>query len=265
MENILWYDVVFKLRKTTQKLALSLTPLGAVCAAAEGTGYKIDVWENPVVYASTRDWSCLFGAIRSEPETATQSSCSHFWVSLGTLTLSLLCMHRGRCSYWHASGESPLFPSPLLHVSKKKVSVAAQQSVHPSERSPTLPSSSGICVRQIEMNSSRPSARYHSAEGHGAIKSTGWPGQRCTKSPSLRQLAGWVKRDKKNPELVPARLDAVMPHFRCCRNILDLVINKHASITVDLHVAMGSSRAFDFVWLCHLCCRSTVTCAINTR
>ena len=40
MENIVWDDVVFKLRKTRQKLALSLTPLGAVCAAAEGTGYK---------------------------------------------------------------------------------------------------------------------------------------------------------------------------------------------------------------------------------
>ena len=40
-------------------------------------GIKIDVWENPVVYASTRDWSSLYGAIRSEPETAAQSSCSH--------------------------------------------------------------------------------------------------------------------------------------------------------------------------------------------
>ena len=32
--------VVFKLRKTRQKLALSLTPLGAVRAAPEGSGYK---------------------------------------------------------------------------------------------------------------------------------------------------------------------------------------------------------------------------------
>ena len=31
---------MFKLRKTRQKLALSLTPLGAVRAAAEGSGYK---------------------------------------------------------------------------------------------------------------------------------------------------------------------------------------------------------------------------------
>ena len=34
---------------------------------------KIEVWENPVVYASTRDWSSLYGAIRSEPETAGMS------------------------------------------------------------------------------------------------------------------------------------------------------------------------------------------------
>ena len=31
---------MFKLQKTRQKLALSLTPLGAVRAAAQGTGYK---------------------------------------------------------------------------------------------------------------------------------------------------------------------------------------------------------------------------------
>ena len=43
-------------------------------------------------------------------------------------------------------------PSPRVSIKKKKkkVSVATRQSVHPSERSPTLPSSSGLCVRQIE-------------------------------------------------------------------------------------------------------------------
>ena len=61
---------MFKLRKTRQKLALSLTQLGAVCAAAEGSGYKNRRLEYPVVYASTRDWSSLYGAILSEPETA---------------------------------------------------------------------------------------------------------------------------------------------------------------------------------------------------
>ena len=43
-----------------------------------------------------------------------------------------------------------------------------------------------------------------------------------------------------NPELVPARLRAVKQHFRRCRNLLDLVVNRHALIT-------GSSRALDFV------------------
>ena len=42
-------------------------------------------------------------------------------------------------------------PSPRKHREKKTVSVAARQSVHPSERSPTLRSSSSrLCVRQIE-------------------------------------------------------------------------------------------------------------------
>ena len=84
MENIL-SDDVFKLRKTGQKLALYLTPLGANHAAAEGTGMgiKIDVWEIPGVYASTRDWSSLYGAIRSVPETVAQSS-ARTSVSLGT-------------------------------------------------------------------------------------------------------------------------------------------------------------------------------------
>ena len=70
-------------------------------------------------------------------------------------------MHRSGCSYCDASGEWVCLPylrlesessALLLRVSikKKKVSVAARQSVHPSERSPTLPSSSGLCVRQIE-------------------------------------------------------------------------------------------------------------------
>ena len=101
MENILRDDVVFKLRKARQKLvlALSLTPLGAVRAAVEGLGLRIDVWENPVVYASTRDWSSLYGAIHSEPETAAQSSRSHFWehsrclssacIVLGAVTVTL--------------------------------------------------------------------------------------------------------------------------------------------------------------------------------
>ena len=56
-----------------------------------GLGIKIDVWENLVVYASTRDWSSLYGTMRSESETVAQSSCSHFEY-LGTLRLSLFLL-----------------------------------------------------------------------------------------------------------------------------------------------------------------------------
>ena len=53
-------------------------------------------------------------------------------------------------------GLSPLSPTRVRVLrapprkKKSSVSVAARQSVHPSERSPTLPSFSGLCVRQIE-------------------------------------------------------------------------------------------------------------------
>ena len=63
-------------------------------------------------------------------------------------------MHRSGCSFLDASGEFCLPSLRVLSLNasaiKKKVSVAARQSVHSSERSPTLPSSSGLCVRQIE-------------------------------------------------------------------------------------------------------------------
>ena len=60
-----------------------------------------------------------------------------------------------------------------------------------------------------KMNSSRQLARYHSRwRSWRATKSTGWPRQRCTKTPRVRQLAE-EKETKKNPELVPARLGAV--------------------------------------------------------
>ena len=102
---------MFKLRKTRQKLALSLTPLGAVRAAAyRELGIKIDVWENPIVYATTPDWSSLYGTMRVESETA---SLPHVpartsSVSGNTQAVSLLVyVHRCGCSefYCDASGK----------------------------------------------------------------------------------------------------------------------------------------------------------------
>ena len=135
----------------------------------KGLGIKIDVWENPVVYASTRDWSSLYGAIRSEPETAAQSSCSHFSlllsVSGNTHAVSLL-----HALQWvQLLGRqrrilSPLSPSPLLlRVSikkKKSMSPHDSQFIQANIRRPfKVPLDSAF--DRLKMNSSRPSARYH--------------------------------------------------------------------------------------------------------
>ena len=51
---------------------------------------------------------------------------------------------------------------------------------------------------------------------------------------SQAQTVGWVKRNnKKDPELVPARLGAVKLHFRCCRNILDFGLVTRLCLTVS--------------------------------
>ena len=72
------------------------------------------------------------------------------------------------------------------------------------------------------MNSSRPSARYHSRWRSWRLH-VDWLAQTTLYQVSQAQTAGWVKRNKKkNPKLVPARLGAVKLHFRCCRNILDV-------------------------------------------
>ena len=168
---------MFKLRKTRQKLALSLTPLGAVRAAAQGLGIKIDVWENPIVYATTPDWSSLYGTLRVESETA----CSLMFllalrVSLGALRLFLFYVHRCGCSEFYCDASGALkFVSPLSESSpssrehqkkKKKVSVAARQSVHPRRTFANtfkfiLPPLDSAFDR-VKVNSNRPSARYHS-------------------------------------------------------------------------------------------------------
>ena len=97
-------------------------------------GIKIDIWENPGVTLRL-NWSSPYGAMRFD----------RIWVSLGSL-LSLFRMHQSGCSeiYCDASRELShlgLSPVPLCVSIKKKVCVTAQQSVHASKLSPTLPSS----------------------------------------------------------------------------------------------------------------------------
>ena len=147
-------------------------------------------------------------------------------------------------------GLSPLSPSPLffrVSTKKKKKSLSPHDSqfIQANVRQPfQVPLDSAF--DRLKMNSSRPSARYQ-CRWRSWRKQVDWLAQTTLYQVSQAQTAGWVKRNKENPKLVPARLGAVKLHFRCRRNILDLVVNKHASIT------MGSSRAFDCVWLCHLC------------
>ena len=149
-------------------------------------------------------------------------------------------MHRSGCSYCDASGEFCLpslrvlsFSAKALKKKKKKVrrrrttvSSSKQTFANPSKFLWTL------VFDKLKMNSSRQLAKYHSRRRSWRYQ-VDWLAQTTLYQDSQAQTAGWVKRNKKkNPELVPARLGAVKLHFRCCRNILDLVVNKHASITM---------------------------------
>ena len=109
------------------------------------------------------------------------------------------------CSYCEASGAplSESSPSPRKHK-KKKVSVAARQSVHPSERSPTLPSSSGLCVRQIENEQQSTVGEVSQPLKVMALASRLAGPDNAV--PSLLGSDSWLssKKPKKNSELVSA-------------------------------------------------------------
>ena len=92
----------------------------------------------------------------------------------------------------------------------------------PNERSPTLPSSSGLCVRQIENEQQSTVGEVSQPLKVMALaRRLAGPDNAV---PSLPGSDSWLskKKQKKNPKLVPARLGAVKLHFRCCRNILDV-------------------------------------------
>ena len=130
----------------------------------------------------------------------------------------------------------------------------------PSERSPTLPSSSGLCVRQIEneqqstvgeVTAPWPSAAVipgiTAAEGHGASTSTGWPRQRCTKSPRLRQLAEWKETNKKNK--IAGRCGAPRPPMTdvgTAKLLSDWTSANSASISEKVNISWGQ-RSIDAI------------------
>ena len=144
-------------------------------------------------------------------------------------------------------------PSPRKALKKKKsVSPHDSQFIQANVRQPfqvTLDSA----FDRLKMNSSRPSARYHS-RSRSWRKQVDWLAQ-TTLYPSLPGSDSWLsKKKQKNTELVPARLGAVTLHFRCCRNILDLVDR-------------SSTNILDHCWACHasLTLFDCVTCAICSR
>ena len=145
---------------------------------------------------------------------------------------------------------SPLSPSPLLRVSiKKKKSVSPHDSlaVHPSERSPTLPNSSGLCVRQIE-NEQQSIATVGEVSQPlkvMALASRLAGPDNAVHQVSQAQTAGWVKRNKKIRSL-----------------FLHVLVQSSDIFDVDgtFWSDVGLvTRLWLFVWLCHLCDLLTIS------
>ena len=140
---------------------------------------------------------------------------------------------------------SPLSPRPLLRVSikkkkKKKVSVAARQpgSSSGSKRTFANPSKFLWTLRSTDWKWTAVDRRrgITAAEGHGASKSTGWPRQRCTKSPRLRQLAEWKETTTKKKK------------FRSL--FLHVLVQSSYILDVVGTFRMLGSSAVTRLWLC---------------
>ena len=131
-----------KNKAATCSLSLSLSlwcHWGRSCGHS-GLGINIDVWKNPVVYASTRHWSILYGTMRSDLKLPlslpTRTS------SVSGNTQALFCLHFSLCSefYCGASGEFCLTslpessPSPCKHSKKTQCRRATRFRIASSER-----------------------------------------------------------------------------------------------------------------------------------
>ena len=104
------------------------------------------------------------------------------------------------------------------------------------------------------MNSSRPSARYHSRWIRRSWRwQVDWLAQTTLYQVSQAQTAGWVKRNKKSGACSctswcsQATFQMLSEHFGSGRQ------------QTCLDQCSWSSRTFDFVWLCHLCDLLTIT------
>ena len=234
----MWDNVVFKLRRARQSLALSLTPFGAVCAATQRLGVKIDIWEYPMMYASTRVWSSLYGMMRSESETAAQSvaastsrclwrhSClSSACIIVGVMNVTLAPVENCVPSLSESS------PSPL--EKKKSVSPYSRQFFQKNVRPPFQGHYSSVDSAfdsyRLKMISSRPSATYHTCgieplEVMALAGRLGGQENALPSPPGPDSLLSKKKREK-NCSLFQcsniARLVGGRLHFSCCCYILD--------------------------------------------
>ena len=132
-------------------------------------GIKIDVWKNPELYASTWDWSGLYGTMRCESETAAQSSCSHsesLWEHSGCLSSACIVVCAVNFAVTPAenfvSALSESSPSPRKHWKKKSVSPHDGQFIQANVRQSFQAPPLDCGFDRLKMSSSRPSARYHS-------------------------------------------------------------------------------------------------------
>ena len=145
---------------------------------------------------------------------------------------------------------SPLSESsPFLrkHLKKKKKSVSPhRQSVHPSECSPTLPSSSGLCVRQIENEQQSTVGEVSQPLKVMALASRLAGPDNAV--PSLPGSDSWLSKKKQEKKIRSLFLHVLVHggvklHFRCCRNIG----SGRQQTCLNRDRLLGSSRAFDFV------------------
>ena len=106
--------------------------------------------------------------------------------------------------------------------------------VHRSERSPTLRSSSGLCVRQIENEQQSIVTVGEVSQPLMVMELANRLAGPDNAIPSLPGSDSWLskKKQKKNPKLVPVHV---------------LVQSSYIFDVVGTFWMLGSSRAFDFV------------------
>ena len=216
----------------------------------KGLGIKIDVWETPG--CTFRLESGLVCAVQYALSLKSANGCSVFLLALlsvsgNTHAVSSACIVVGAVTVKPAENFVSPSPSPLLlRISIKKII----KSVSPHD-SQFIQANSNVhqpfqvphdCVRQIENEQqstvgevSQPLKVMALANGQAGA----CPDNAVPRLPGSDSWLSKKKQNKKNPELVRARLGAVKLHFRCCRSILDLVVNKHASISCLDHCSVG--------------------------